>query len=353
MLIPVYPPRIEPLVIARAVVIGLSVAFALVVGSLAMAEPGAMDFVAHYAAARLVLQGQGPAILDPAAGLAAEQAVVPERVRLLPLLQMPALALIRAPMALLPFETAFVLMAALDVALIVGSVALLVPRDRLVAAVILASPPASVAVAHGQSSPIALFLVALAIRLGDRAAGLALGLTLLRIQSAPLLVLAGLADPARRVWTAVGAFAVMTLSVLVVGPEGLVRYAATLMSRSEILQTGDIGMRAAVGWSGAALLIGSPQLGIALAVASLLVGAVVVVRADPAARPAVAAAWSLLAAPNLLLHDAVLAFPLLVTLGSRKAMWDVGASLAWLTHAIIAPVGVLWSLVLAASTLRR
>ena len=339
--------------LVRAVVFGLTIAFAGVVGAMAIAQPAAMDFIAHYAAASLVLSGNGPGILDPAAGLSAERAAAPAREHLLPLLQVPALALIRAPIALLPFETAFALMAVVDVAMIVASVAMLVPRERSIAAMLLVAPPSAVAVAHAQTSPLALLLVALALRLGPRAGGLALGLTLLRIQSAPLLILAGLIEPARRVWALAGALVVLAASAAVVGVDGLVRYAGLLVAGTDLLRTGEFGMRAAIGWSGLGLSVGAPQLGVAASLVSFAVGAVVVARSGSAERPAVAAAWSLLAAPNLLIHDAVLAYPALLMLASRRSLWDAASTVAWLGHVLVAPVGILWSGVLVIALVRR
>jgi len=348
----VYAAAIGRVDIARAIVFGFAVAFAGVVGAIAISKPASMDFIAHYAASSLVLQGRGPDILDPSAGLAAERAAAPEREQLLPLLQIPAMALLRAPIALLPFGPAFVLMAAIDAVLVVASVVLLAPRDRSVAAMLLVAPPAALAVAHGQTSPLALFLVALAIRAGPRVAGSALGLTLLRVQSAPLLLVAGLADPARRLWTALGAAAVVAASALVVGMDGLVRYAATLVAGTDYLRTGEYGMRSAVGWSGLGFAVGVPPAAVAASVASLLLGAVIVWRSDQARRPAIAAAWSLLAAPNLYVHDALLAYPVLALIASRRTGWDVASTLAWLGHLLVAPVGVIWSAALAVAALR-
>ncbi len=333
--------------------LGVAIAFAGAVGSLAIAQPAAMDFIAHYAASSLVVSGHGASVLDQDAILAAERAVAPVREQLLPFLQVPALALIRAPIALLPFETAFALMAAIDLAMIVASVALLVPRERAIAAILLVAPPSALAVAHAQTSPLALFLVALALRLGPRAGGLALGLNLLRIQSAPLIVLAGLADPARRVWTMLGLLAVVALSAAVVGADGLVRYAGLLVAGTDFLRSGEYGMRAAVGWSGLGFAVGAPQLAVLLSLASLVFGAIVVVRSAPAMRPAVAAAWTLLAAPNLYVHDAVLAYPALVLLASRRSLWDVASVVAWIGHIFLAPIGVSWSGVLAIAATRR
>lgn len=336
--------------VVRAVTLGAAIAFAGAVAAAATTTPAAMDFIAQYAAARLVITGDGASILDPAAVLAAERAAAPERERLLPFVQPPAVALLLAPLASLPFTTAFVLMAIVDVAIVVAALAILRPRGDapLAVALLLLAPPAVVAVAHAQTSPLALLLVALAMRAGPRAGGFALGLTLLRPQNAPLLVLTALLDPARRWWAALGSLAVAVASAAVVGPDGLWRYAIGLVAASDWSVTGEQGLRTSIGWSAVALWLGVGPIGLAASVASLALGAVAVVRAPAAERAPLAAAWSLVASPHALLHDAVLAYPALRALSARRALWDVASVAAWTAHVLVAPIGVLWSLVLAA-----
>lgn len=342
--------------LARAMTFVVALVFAAVAAAAAMAQPAAMDFIAHYAAASLVLSGQGASVLDPAAVLAAERAAAPEREALLPYIRPPAFALLMAPLALLPFKMAFALTAALDAAILVASVALLLPRGkgaRSIGALLLIAPPAALAVAHAQMSPLALLLVVLATRLGPRGSGIALGLSLLRPQTAPLLLLAGLLDPLRRWWTVAGAGLVIGGSALVVGPDGLVRYAGQLSAGSQYLLTGEFGYRGSVGWTGLALWLGIGPLGIVASLASLAAGAVVTWRTGYPARPAVAALWSVLANPAVLIHDAVLAFPALLAASSRQRPWEVASVLAWLFHVLVAPLVVLWSLALALGALRR
>lgn len=338
-------------ILIRAGAIGVSIAFAAAVLSLAMSQPAAMDFIAHYSAARLVLAGQGPAILDPAAVLAVERAVAPEREVLLPYLRPPAFALVMAPLGALPFTAAFVVTAVLDFVIIATSLWLLKRDDqRLLGAplVLLVSPPAAIAVSHAQMSPLALLLVALATRADPRTGGFALGLSLLRIQTAPLLLLAGVLDPRRRWWTVAGAVVVVAASAAVVGVEGLIRYVSVLAQTSDLIRTGEVGQRVSIGWTGAALWAGAPGvLGLVISLASLAAGAVMTARARSEDRLAIAALWSLLASPHVLVHDAVLAFPAVLVIASRQRLWDVGSTAAWLAHVLVAPIGVLWSLALA------
>lgn len=320
----------------------------------ALGEPARMDFVAQYAAARLVLGGRAAEIVDPAAILAAEHAAAPARTGLLPFVQVPAVAVLLAPLAALPFEAAFAVAAAIDALLVASSLALLgAHRAPWSAALLLLAPPAVLAVAHAQISPLVLLLVAAALRSGPRASGLALGLSLLRPQTAPLLVLGGLVDRRRRWWTAGGALVVAVVSVLAVGPVGTLRYAAQLVDASAWSVTGERGLGTSIGWAGPLIAAGAGWLGIVLAGLSLVGGAVAVVRAPEGERPRAAALWSIVAAPHVLIHDAVLAYPAVVALATRRAAWDVASVVAWIAHVAVAPVAVVWSLVLAAATWRR
>jgi hypothetical protein len=47
------------------------------------------------------------------------------------------------------------------------------------------------------------------------------------------------------------------------------------------------------------------------------------------------------------MHDAVLALPIVARLAWGRAAWDAASVGAWLAHLFVAPLGVLWSLVLA------
>jgi len=184
-----------------ALSLGLGLAFAAATALLATSEPGAFDAVAQYAAARLVASGRPSAVLDPDAILAVEREAVPSRATLLPFVQPPVTALVLAPLGTLPFGTAYAVMAALAAAAIAAALAT-APRPRslspMIAATLLVAPPSVLAVAHAQTSAIVVLLVALSLRSLAWPGGIALGLTLLRPQTAPLLLLAGMADPRRR-----------------------------------------------------------------------------------------------------------------------------------------------------------
>lgn len=332
-------------------VLAAAILFAAGVLAAATSEPARMDFVAQYAAARLVLDGRGASVLDPGAVITAERAAAPARLALLPFVQVPAVPVLLMPLALLPFEAAFLVAATIDALLVVSSLALLRPSggDRWGSVLLAVAPPAVVAVAHAQTTPLVLLLVAVAARAGPRAGGVALGLTLLRPQTAPLLLLAGALDPARRWWAAAGATAVVALSAAVVGIDGLGRYVAALADASAWSVTGEEGLAMSIGWAGIALRAGAGWIGVALSVVSLAAGAVIVARARPADRTATASLWSLLGSPHVLIHDAVLAYPAAIELSRRRRVWVDGSVVAWMLHVVVAPVGVIWSVALAAA----
>lgn len=337
----------------RAGALALALVFAGIVLRGAADEPAATDLIAQYAAARLVAAGRGADILDQDAILAAEREAAPQRVRLLPFVQPPAVALLLAPLAGLPFPVAHRVAAAIDAALILAALAALTrgPGRVSTVALLVLAPPSVVAIAHGQTSPIVLALLAVAVRAAPGASGLALGLTLLRPQTAPLLLLAALADPARRPWAVAGALVVVAASAAVVGIDGLARYAATVVSASAWSVSGDVGLATGIGWSGLASWAGIGALGLVLPALSLALGAVATVRAAREDRLLVASAWSLVASPHALMHDALVAYPVVVALAARGARWDAASVLAWLAHALVAPLGVVWSLILAVRAL--
>lgn len=336
------------LLAARVLVLALAAVACVATLSTAVAQPGRMDFVAQYAGARLVATGRGELVVDQQAVLAAEREAAPERTALLPFVQPPAMAVVLSPLGLLAFGTAFLVMAGLDAALLVVAIALLVrPRaGPLDVWTLLLAPPAAVAVAHAQTSPLVLLLVALAQRAGPFASGLALGLTVLRPQTAPLLLIAALGDRRRTAGAAVGVAVVVLASVAVVGLGGMQRYVSQLVDAAGWSVSGEHGLGTAFGWSGLAAALGAAPVGMALAIACLVIGATIVLRSPPASRVPIAAGWSLLAGPHVLLHDAVLAFPALLAARRESPGWIGSLVIASLVHLLVAPIGVLWSLAL-------
>lgn len=353
------PPDTRPrAALARSALLAATATVAAVIAALAFASPGSTDFVAQYAAARLVATGRGSETLDPSAVLAVEHEAVPARTALLPFVQPPAVALLLAPLGALPFAVAYPAMVLVDAALLVAAVALLaraIRPARAAAVFALLAPPAAIALGQGQTSPLVLLLVALSLGSRPAVAGVALGLTLLRPQTAPLLLLAGLADRPRALATAIGAASVVLASLAVVGADGLATYAARLLDAGTWSVTGSYGLRSSVGWPGLALWLGMPELGAVLVGASAVAGAVATLTGSAAIRPATAAAWAVLASPHVLMHDAVLLYPALLDRsrsGAAALAWSWSALVAWVAHLTIGPLASLCSLGVALAAIR-
>lgn len=313
----------------------------------------AHDFIAIYAAARLVALGRGPEILDPAAILAMEHAAQPARDLLLPWVHPPAVALVLAPLGFLAIVPAFIVMTA------IGAVALTLAAFRLAPLLVrdqrhrlypfaLLAPPSTIALTQGQTTPEALLLVASAIGARPFVSGLLLGLTAIRPQTLPLFALAAIGERARLAGFATGVAAIAFLSAVVVGLDGLIRYAGQLLTAGAWATTGAYGVVSAIGWVGPALVIGLPVAGLVLAALSGVIGAVLVMRGP--LRIEQAAIWSLLASPHALLHDGLLAYPGVAACSStrRRTIALVGGGVAAaLAHQWGAPVAPLYLLVVA------
>jgi len=76
-------------------------------------------------------------------------------------------------------------------------------------------------------------------------------------------------------------------------------------------------------------------------------------RARPSERIVLAAAWSLITNPHVLMHDAVLAYPALLLLAARSAGWASLSVVWWLAHIVALPLAPLWSLGVAVAAGRR
>lgn len=131
--------------------------------------PAGFDFIAIYASARLVATGQPAAVVDREAIFAVERATLPERDIYLNNPNPPALSLILAPIGALPFEIAYAVMLTLSVAALAAAAFLIAPlaaadqRFRLFPFALLA-PPSTIALAHGQTTPLLLLAVAASLR---------------------------------------------------------------------------------------------------------------------------------------------------------------------------------------------
>lgn len=161
--------------------------------------PAGFDFIAIYASARLVATGQPAAVVDREAIFAVERATLPERDIYLNNPNPPALSLILAPIGALPFEIAYAVMLTLSVAALAAAAFLIAPlaaadqRFRLFPFALLA-PPSTIALAHGQTTPLLLLAVAASLRAPRWPRGLRTSITLPRL-SLPTAARSSAHDP--------------------------------------------------------------------------------------------------------------------------------------------------------------
>jgi len=346
-----------------------AIALALAVGavggaifaSVAATSIGSLDFVALYSAARLVLLGRGAAVVDQSAILEIEHLVAPDRLALLPFVHPPVVAVILAPLAALPLAVAYAVMVAIGAGALVAAALLLAPlaqagQRRVLLAFAILAPSSTFALAQGQTSPLILLAVAASGRVSPYARGLLLGLTWLRPQIAPVFAVAALTDRRSALGMGTSAALIAVASVALVGIQGASSYIAQLAGAFDWSVTGALGLERSIGWTGIAVATGAGPIGVVLAVASLALAVVLVIRAREQQRLVLAGPWSLLASPHALLHDAVLAYPAVAALATTRghvALWCAsGVGLAAVQLAGV-PLLVLWLLALGVAVARR
>lgn len=316
----------------------LAVALAAIAWTIGLAghytQPARLDFVALYAGARLVATGRGSLVTDADALLAIEREVQPARTVLLNNPNLPALSGVLAPLGLLPYDAAFVVMLTLSALALAAAALLMLPltgyrgRGRLLLFVMLA-PPSIIALVQGQTTPFVLLCLVASLRRDGFVSGLLLGAIALRPQLLPLLAVASLHDRARALGLLVACAVVGLLSLAVAGPEGLARYPERLAYAAAEVGLGEVSLPALARRAGVEPLT------------ALLGGALLTAAAVPFAfrRPAGSAVAALVAAPHALLHDLVFAYPALVAATSTApAAW--GLALAVVAGTLLQLAGV-------------
>jgi len=316
-------------------------------------EPAGYDFVALYAAARLVATGAASSVTDADALLAMEHTALPERTIFLNNPNPPALALLMAPLGALPIVPAYAIWAGLGAAALAGAAYFLGAladarqRMRLLPFAILA-PSSLIALAEGQTTPFVLLAVAASLRAPPLWSGALLGLTAFRPQFLPLFALVALFERRRAVGFVATTGAVAIVSVATVGLEGMRRYPDLLTRIATELRPGELGLAALV-----RRVVGGEELVLNAALAVVIyaiAAAAVFIRSRMFTTRAVdASIWSILAAPHALLHDGVMAYPAVA-----RAATTTGATALWVGTGIIAaliqqagiPVAPLWLLAL-------
>jgi len=207
---------------------------------------GYPDFTSSYTAGKSIIQGRSRQLYDLETQFAIQHEFASEvknRENPLPFNHPPFEALLFAPLALLPYVTAYIVWAVLNISLILGFWHLLRPRLPALHALLPALPllamfaffPVAMALMQGQDSILLLFFYGLAF-LGlakGRAfvAGLCLGLALFKFQLVLPFVLVLVL---KRQWKAAAGFAttafvLLWVSVAVVGWSGVIAYPEFLL----------------------------------------------------------------------------------------------------------------------------
>ena len=296
-------------------------------------EPAGYDFVALYAAARLVATGAAASVTDANALLAMEHATLPERTILLNDPNPPALALLMAPLGALPLATAYAIWAALGAvalaaaAYLLGSLADARQRMRLLPFAILA-PPSLIALAEGQTTPFVLLAVAGSLRASPFWSGALLGLAAFRPQLLPVFALVALFERRRAVGLVATTAAVALVSLATVGFEGMARYPDLVTRIATELRPGELGLAALV-----RRVVGGDDIVLNAMLAVVIYGVAagaVLLRSRIFTTHAVdASTWAVLAAPHALLHDGLMAYPAIA-----RAATTTTATVVWVGSAI-------------------
>ena len=314
-------------------------------------EPAGYDFVAFYAAARLVATGHASSVADPEALLAMEHAALPQLTILRPDANLPALAVVMAPLGALPIAVAFGIWTAAGVLALLWTARLLGPlvapaqRFRLFPFVLLA-PPSLIALVEGQTTPFVLVAVAAALRGPPQASGVLLGLVAFRPQLLPLFAIVALFERRRAFGLIATGLVIGVVSLLTLGPDGLRHYPTQLAIAATELRPGELGLIPLV-----RRVIGGNDvlLNLSLAAVAALIGAAAVLLRSRTFTTRIfdASIWSILAAPHALLHDGVMAYPAVAraaTSTRATALWVGTGIIAALIQQAGIPVAPIWLL---------
>jgi hypothetical protein len=260
-----------------------------------------------------VATGHASSVADPEALLAMEHQALPQMTILRPDANLPALALVMAPLGALPIAAAFAIwtaagvLALLWMAHLIGPLVAPVQRFRLFPFALLA-PPSLIALVEGQTTPFVLLAVAASLRVPPLASGAVLGLVAFRPQLLPVFAIVALVERRRAVGFIATALVIGVLSLLTIGLDGARHYPTQLAIAATELRPSELGLIPLV-----RRVIGGNDvlLNLSLAAVAALVGAAVVLLRSRmfTTRIVDASIWCLLVAPHALLHDAVMAYP--------------------------------------------
>lgn len=196
------------------------------------------DFLGLYCGAYMTSHGRLADLYDPAAQFAVEQTLVPSNKELVPFIRPPYYALLLAPLGWIPYRAAFVCWVLLQMAVFAACLFWAWRRFGTPAVVFgCMSMPAAMGTAHGQDCVLFLAVLiasyALAEKGRDWAAGIVLGLLLVKFHLTPLWPFALILH---RRWKILAGFladgiAVAAISFATIGVNGVRSYAALLQNR--------------------------------------------------------------------------------------------------------------------------
>jgi hypothetical protein len=322
-------------------------AFWTLLGS--MVVPGARlhDFLNLYAGASLARDGVFASMHAPEVQLDREREYDPQLPELVPFVRPPFYALFLAPLAWLPFGTAFWVWLGAQAALLTGTWAWAFRRwgaDALIFGSMYL--PTALGIAHGQDCVLILWIVLGAYALAHREqhflSGVILGAGLIKFH---LFLLWPVMLLVQRRWRMLaGACAAVTvellISLLLAGPSGLTKYVALL--RMTDLRHLSPSPELMVNARGIALNLGIDHFGVTglLTAAAVILTAAACWRAPLWRAIAAASAGSLLVAPHVYGYDAGL-----LLAGLWLAVFESGKRWPRITATVLlTPVPMLLSL---------
>ena len=226
--------------LTSGVVVAMMCAFWLMMGSLILPGARAHDFLNLYTGASLAVEGRFAELHDPEVQLAREREIIPEFRILVPFVRPGFYAAILAPLALLPYNTAFAVWIALQCALFAGCWIWAWRRfgpDALVFAAL--SLPAPLGIASGQDCVMLVAVLIAAFVLAERGrpwlSGLVLALLLWKFH---LVLLWPVALVAQKRWRMLAGFCAGAAAEAVVcvalGGFGVIRAYAALLTNPGI-----------------------------------------------------------------------------------------------------------------------
>ncbi len=342
--------RVLPVAVVVGVLAAIVIAAAAGTGASTVGGRLGGDFPSFYAAGRMVLEGAGDALYDPAAQAEYQLPLFSGAEGILYFAYPPFTAVAYAALAILPYRLAFVVHGLASVAALWGAVHLVRPllpkilrtgRDELVAvAVLLGTYPILRAVLGGQNTAFTLLLLAALWRFAsdDRyvLAGLSLAALAYKPQFGLLVVL--LVAAARRwrilAWWAVGAGMAYAVGAALIGW----RWPAAWLDQTgafndeNLIVNGDL-MVSAIGWFRSLFGIEPVWPIVAGLVAAALVGLIAAVQwwrgGIDSSAIALGATAIVIGSPSALYYDAGLATATVAIGADRRWPGSVGAVVAF------------------------